>query len=222
MIEIKNCVFDAQDTAETLKKCSMHGLVLKGDEEVVVENCVFNNRGYSAININGSCDVTVKNCEFNCDTIYNPIEGTKVGSSVVIENNVFNGKCGNNYVNFYSYADNAVINMADNKFPGVDPSASEVIRISNANNANVTINVNGDAFDYTSDYVGDYTSYIMCQDYTAKNGKPQDFSKVVVNLKDVKCNGEVISADHMAQGQITFTYQDGAGIIADNNPVINF
>lgn len=225
MIEIKNCVFNMQDEAATLKKCSTHGVEVKGDEEVLIENCSFENRGYSAIHACGTGALTVKDCKFACDNLYNPIEGGQsgAGNSVVnIYSNEFVGKCGNNYVNFYRFQDGAKINLANNTFEGVDPEASEILRISNMTSANVTYNVNGDAYQYINDKVGDYTAYIMCQDYTNKNGVKQDFTKVTVNMDGVKCNGEVITADHIAQGKVTFTYEDGVGIIEDNDPVINF
>lgn len=224
MIEIKNCVFDSQDTATTLKKCTTHGLVLNGTEDILVENCEFRNRGYSAINVNAEGAVVIKDCTFECGNIYNPIEGGQSGagnSRVSIVNNTFNGQSGNNYINFYRFQEGAVIELKDNKFPAVS-SDSEVIRVSNSTSAKVTYNVDSDEFAYIDSSVGAYTSYIMCQDYSAKNGVVQDFGKVTFNLHNVKCNGEVMSADSVAQGKLTFTYQDGTGIIPTNQPVINF
>ena len=58
-----------------------------------------------------------------------------------------------------------------------------------------------------------YTSFLLCQDYTNKDGKKQDFSILDVTLENVKCNGAVVSKDGAAKGSIFYVYDDVAGII---------
>lgn len=218
------CEFKAQGTGK--KDSTKLGLKLVGSASADVSNCVFASQGYSAIGVQTSGKVVIDNCEFHCENNHNPIECTVQSGAAVedvtVSNNKFTGICGNNYVNFYKVADGSVFTIEGNEFIDISPE-SEVIRFSNVENTSATFEVKNNSYNfYTTEGTSDYTSFIMCQDFTAKNGKPEDFTKYTVNIENLRCNGQPVGEDRKcAQGVLTFTYQDGVGIITDNDPVIN-
>lgn len=219
MITIMNSVFDAQGAD---KKAKVYGITLNGAEDVVIENCEFSNQGYASILNHCAGDVTVKNCVFNCDKVYNPIEGSQSVSNgnVVVKECKFVGAPGNNYVNFYQFKDGSKHEISDCEFqPTCD---NNIVRISNRTNAAAKFVAKDCKYSFVSGEPSDYTGFLLCQDYTNKSGVMQDFTKVAVEIDNVLCDGVKVSVDGAAKGCVYYVYEDGAGIITGlgNDPVV--
>lgn len=219
-VKFDNCTFAAQGTNK--KDTSSLGLKIVGDANAEVSNSKFENQGYSAIGIQTSGSVNISNNIFDCSKVYNPVEGTVTAGAAVgevnISNNIFDGVCGNNYLNFYKMEDGAVVTIEGNKFTTVSPD-SEVLRLSNVDNTSATFNVNNNSYTFVDATEGDYTAFILCQDFTNKQGKKQDFSKYTVNINNLECNAQKV-VEKPVQGKMFVVYEDGKGIITDNDPVV--
>lgn len=220
MITILNSVFDAQGAD---KKATVYGVTLAGAEDVTISGCTFKNQGYSGILNNCSGAVRVEDCVFECDNIYSPIEGSQAvdNGDVVVTGCEFKGAPGNNYVNFYQFADGSRHTISNCKFnPTVD---NNVIRISNRKSAAARFEVKDCEYTFAEGAPTEYTGFILCQDYTSKSGTKQDFTKVEIELDNVVCDGAKVTADGAAKGSIFYVYEDGKGIITgENDPVISF
>ena len=206
MLKFENCVFSAKGANKNAK---VYGLTLTGDEEILVYNCKFDGTGYAAILNKAAALVTIKNCEFECGNYYNPIEGNQsaANDNVTIDNCNFTGVPGNNFINFYNVIEDSVHTIENCRFYG--GTDNNIIRLSNKTNAKAMFNINDCAYRYTTGEVSDYTGFILCQDYTNKNGTKQDFSKYRVNINNLE-RPEV--------GSLVYVYDDGVGIITENYP----
>lgn len=218
MICFENVKFDAQGAD---KKAKVYGITLSGAEDIQIKNCEFSNMGYASILNNASGEVVVSGCKFACDNVYNPIEGSQSvrTGNLLVENCEFKGAPGNNYVNTYSTEDGAVITIKGCSFePTVD---NNIVRISNRTNAKLNVNVSDCEYTYAAGEPTDYTAFLICQDYTNKNGVKQDFTSCTVSFNNVRCNGELLNKD---SERIFYVYEDGKGLITGegNDPVIKF
>ena len=211
MITISNSVFNIEGNG---KKDKVYGITLKGAEDVRVENCEFATTGYSAIlNHLDGAKLEVVNCKFACEGNYNPIEGGQSveNGAVLVKGCEFTGAPGNNYINFYNFKEGVKNVVSNCSFePTVD---NNVIRISNNGSKKASFDFIDLSYNFTEDEANEYTSFLLCQDYTNKDGKKQDFSILDVTLENVKCNGTVVSKDGAAKGSIFYVYDDVAGII---------
>lgn len=219
MITITNSVFDAKGED---KKAKVFGITLSGSEDVTLKDCAFKNTGYAGILNNCTGKVVVEDCSFECDNIYNPIEGGQSvdNGDVVVKGCSFTGTPGNNFINFYQFADGSKHEVIGCNFtPTTD---NNVIRISNRESAKADFLVKDCEYTFTSGEPSAYTGFLLCQDYTNKSGKKQDFTGIKVTLDNVKCNGDVITADGASEGCVYYVYTDGTGIITgqDNDPVV--
>lgn len=219
MITILNSVFDAQGANA---KDKVFGVTLSGSENILIKDCKFINQGYSSILNESTGNVSIENCEFDCSKVYNPIEGSqKVNNgNVIIKDCKFVGKPGNNFVNFYQVANNSQHLISGCEFnPSVD---NNVVRISNRTSATMNLKVENCKYDFLPGEASDYTGFLLCQDYTSKSGVKQDFSRTVVELNNVVCNGEKVTSEGATMGKVFYVYEDGAGLITGlgNDPVI--
>lgn len=219
-----NCVFAVKGSGK--KDNTTPGVKVVGDANLTVRNSVFKSTGYQAAMIGTSGKVVLEDNVFNCEGNYNPIEGTvsagSASNDVTIKNNIFNGVCGNNYINFYKMQDGAIVNIEGNQFTGVSVD-SEILRLSNVDNTSATFNVVNNNYTFNDGVATDYTSFIMCQDFTAKNDNPQDFTKYTINIENLECNAQKVTENKVPFGKLLFVYQDGKGILADgeNTPTVN-
>lgn len=219
MITIKNSTFNAQGAS---RKDAVYGLTLAGNEEVLVKDCKFKNTGYSAILNHCTGKVTVDSCKFECENMYNPIEGSqKVNNgNVLVKDCQFVGAPGNNYVNFYQFADGSSHEVSGCSFePTVD---NNVVRISNRTSAAADFLMKDCSYVFADGEPTEYTNFLLCQDYTSKSGVKQDFTNVKVTIDNVLCDGKKVTADGAAKGGIFYVYQDGAGVVTGtgNDPVV--
>jgi len=218
MIEIKNSVFSAQGAN---KKDSVYGLTLSGVEDILVENCEFSNIGYSSILNNASANVTIKDCTFNCANVYNPIEGTQSldNGNVTVEGCEFIGIPGNNMINFYQFKEGSHHVVKDCTFePTVD---NNIVRISNRGSHAASFLFKNCSYNYPTGSVPTaYTAFLICQDYTKKEGALQDFSKCSVEFNSVKRGNEVLNAN---SDYVYYTFENGRGVITgENDPVVSY
>ena len=206
MLKFENCVFSAKGANKNAK---VFGLTLTGDEEILVNNCKFDGTGYSAILNKAEAPVTIKNCEFECNNFYNPIEGNQsaANDNVTIDNCNFTGVPGNNFINFYNVAEDSVHTIKNCRFYG--GAANNIIRLSNITNAKAEFDIDGCSYLFTTGDINEYSGFMLCQDYTNKSGTKQDFSKYTVKFD----NFEVHEND-----ALIYVYEDGRGIIVDNYP----
>ena len=142
----------------------------------------------TAVNLNvGEAEVTDNTFAGVTNGYYNAIEfgiGASQNdlSNATISGNIFNSAIKNNYFNFYNMADNAQINIVNNKMLLAEKS-SNGIRISNFRNAKgVTFNIDNDEYTYAADSEdNEYEGLILLQDYSSGNDV-QDFSDITVNV----------------------------------------
>ena len=220
MILISNSVFDAKGAD---KKAKVFGITLSGSEDVAIKDCTFKNVGYSAILNNSVGKVSVEDCKFECDGMYNPIEGSQSvdNGNLIVKGCDFSGVPGNNFINFYQFADGSEHLIEKCHFtPTVD---NNTIRISNRTSAAMKLLVKDCSYDVAEGEPTAYTNFLLCQDYTNKSGVKQDFTHVEVELDNVRCNGEkIMDAEKAAVGGVFYVYEDGKGLITgtDNDPII--
>ena len=218
--EFVGCEFAAQGADKNAK---VFGVEVKNGAALTIKDSKFMNQGYSAVHMCSNGDVLLAGNHFDCVNVYNPIEGAvSEGSTknIVVKDCEFEGACGNNYFNLYRMDKGSEVELSGNKFVGCSAN-SEIIRISNPLNVAAHIKASNEEYGFADpENVNEYTSYIMCQDYTAKSGNKQDFTKIAVDMENVKCQGERI-VNKPAVGVVSFTYEDGKGIIEGNDPVIN-
>ena len=208
MLKFNDCVFSA---AGATKNDKVFGLILEGAEDVRIENCIFNGTGYSALLNKTAGDVVVKNCDFECDNIKNPIEGGQASDqgSLTVENCEFKGVPGNNFINFYSVADGTVHTIKNCKFHG--GANNNIIRLSNKTNHEATFNIEDVFYEFTTGIADEYTGFILCQDYTNKSGTKQNFYMYTLNINNLV---------HPEEGELVYVYEDGEGIITENYPTV--
>lgn len=219
MITITNSIFDAQGADI---KAKVYGITLSGSEDVVLSGCTFKNKGYSGILNHCTGSVQVKDCTFECENIYNPIEGSQQvnNGDLVVRNCEFVGAPGNNYICLYQVKDDSKHTISGCSFePTVD---NNIIRVSNKTSAKMNIAVTDCDYTFADGEPTDYTNFLLCQDYTNKNGVKQDFTGVSVELNNVRCNGvKLVEGVAPAMGGIFYVYEDGKGLITGtNDPVV--
>lgn len=208
MLKFEGCTFSA---AGADRKAKVYGLTIFGGEDVSITNCVFDGTGYAGILNKGEGNLAVSDCEFVCGNLYNPVEGAQGidNGNVTIEDSKFTGIPGNNFINFYQVKDGSTHTIKNCKFAG--GTANNIIRLSNRNDAGATFNIVDCTYKYVSGTVDEYTGFILCQDYTANTGKPQDFSKYQINITNLTAPEE---------GSLVYVYEDGTGIIVTNYPAV--
>lgn len=220
MVSIYGCKFDAQGANN---KDKVYGLTVKGSEDVEVKDCKFENTGYSAILNHCKGALSVVGCEFDCSNVYNPIEGSQTVSNgnVTVKDCKFVGPIGNNFINFYQFVDGSHHIIENCEFSG--STGNNIVRVSNRSNASTKISVANCNYTYVSGTPDEYTNFLLCQDYTNPSPK-QDFTKVTLEMKNVKCNGEVIGEEGPAVGGTFYVYDNTLGLITGegNDPVVVF
>ena len=210
MLKFQGCEFNA---AGANKNAQVYGLSLNGVEDILIEDCIFSGKGYAGLLNKTAGDVTVKNCKFECDDFRNPIEGGQAAAqgNLTVEDCKFFGVPGNNFISFYNVKANSVHNIKNCYFEG-NMADNNVVRLSNVGNATATFNIENCRQHYLEGEEGEYTGFIICQDYTKRTGKPQSFGIYTINIDNL---------DRPDKGQIVYVYEDGAGIIQSNYPVLN-
>lgn len=208
MLKFEGCTFSAMGAN---KNDQVYGLKITGTEDVSIKDCIFNGMGYAAILNNGAGALTVEGTEFQCGNIKNPIEGSQTvnNGNVTVDHCDFVGVPGNNFINFYQVADGSVHTISNCKFAG--STSNNVIRLSNKTSVAAVFNISDCKYEFVSGKVNDYTGFILCQDYTNRNGVKQDFSKYTVNITNLT---------RPEEGSLVYVYEDGEGIIVSNYPAV--
>lgn len=225
------CEFNVQGKSST--DTATPGMKIMGGN-VVVQNSVFSNKGYSAVKYTTG-NITLKDNLFKCSVdgavmVKNPIEGSykidgALVDNMVIENNVFDGKCGNNYMSFYQFKDGAKVALKGNQIKNADLDA-EMVRISNTNSAkNVAFEIENESYNWVAGDATKWTSYLLYED-DSKTGVAEDYTGISINIKNLMCDGEKIAelADGNSRKRVQLMYRpDNGGILSapdSNNPVI--
>lgn len=209
MLKFENVTFAAQGANN---KDNIYGLTLNGAEDVVVKDCTFNGTGYSAILNHSIGNVKIEDCKFECDNIYNPIEGSQSveNGNVMVSGCEFTGTPGNNFVNFYRVQPESAHTIRNCHFAGA--TNNNIVRLSNIGSNAASFTIDDCEYVYTSGTADEYTGFLLCQDYTNKDGKKQDFSKYVVNINKLT---------RPEEGSLFYVFENGKGIITgENDPQI--
>lgn len=222
--EFVNCEFSGGTTP---KQKGVFGVDVEGNASIKLSGCKFANKGYSAVYVNTSGTVEITGCEFDCTGLYNPIEGASSATGapltkVKIEDNVMRGICGNNYINVYHFADNAVVDVNNVKVVGMKQE-SEVVRISNLNSNPATINVRNlsYAYDMSTQFSEMWTATFLTQDYS--KDKTQNFKNINLNVSGLTLNGQkVTDKDSLPIGRLIVGCDNDSNEITDNLPKIAF
>lgn len=222
--EFINCEFSGGTTP---KQNGVFGVDIEGNASIKLSGCKFANKGYSAVYVNTSGTVEITGCEFDCTGLYNPIEGASSTTGapltkVKIEDNVMRGICGNNYINVYHFADNAVVDVNNVKVVGMKQE-SEVVRISNLNSNPATINVRNlsYAYDMSTPFSEMWTATFLAQDYS--KDKTQNFKNINLNVSGLTLNGQkVTDKDNLPIGRLIVGCDNDSNEITDNLPKIAF
>lgn len=222
--EFVNCEFSGGTTP---KQKGVFGVDVEGNASIKLSGCKFANKGYSAVYVNTSGTVEITGCEFDCTGLYNPIEGASSTTGaplteVKIEDNVMRGICGNNYINVYYFADNAVVDVNNVKVVGMKQE-SEVVRISNLTSNPATINVRNlsYAYDMSTQFSEMWTATFLAQDYS--KDKTQNFKNINLNVSGLTLNGQkVTDKDSLPIGRLIVGCDNDSNEITDNLPKIAF
>ena len=222
--EFVNCEFSGGTIP---KQKGVFGVDVEGNASIKLSGCKFANKGYSAVYVNTSGTVEITGCEFDCTGLYNPIEGASSTTSapltkVKIEDNVMRGVCGNNYINVYHFADNAVVDVNNVKVVGMKQE-SEVVRISNLTSNPATINVRNlsYAYDMSTPFSEMWTATFLAQDYS--KDKTQNFKNINLNVSGLTLNGQkVTDKDSLPIGRLIVGCDNDSNEITDNLPKIAF
>ena len=195
-------------------------------------------QGNAAFSVNTTGDtIRISNCKFG-QTGYNALEiglsaETANVKNIVIENCEF-ADASNNSILIFRTAANAVVTIKKCTFGNV----SNAIRISNADNHSVTVNVIDCAI-ASVDKNLDYTGIVLCQDYTSKTVEDAEANnlfapeKVKFNFVNVTVGGEKVVAGNPEEQfgsktaeQILYVYRDAdrslVGYDATKFPAVSF
>lgn len=195
-------------------------------------------QGNAAFSVNTTGDtIRISNCKFG-QTGYNALEiglsaETANAKNIVIENCEF-ADASNNSILIFRTAANAVVTIKKCTFGNV----SNAIRISNANNQSVTVNVI-DCDIASVDSNLDYTGIVLCQDYTSKTVEEAEANnlfapeKVKFNFVNVTVGGEKVVAGNPEEQfgsktaeQLLYVYRDAdrslVGYDATKFPAVSF
>lgn len=195
-------------------------------------------QGNAAFSVNTTGDtIRISNCKFG-QTGYNALEiglnaATANVKNIVIENCEF-ADASNNSILIFRTAANAVVTIKKCTFGNV----SNAIRISNANNQSVTVNVIDCAI-ASVDKNLDYTGIVLCQDFTSKTVEEAEANnlfapeKVKFNFVNVTVGGEKVVAGNPEEQfgsktaeQILYVYRDAdkssVGYDATKFPAVSF
>ena len=195
-------------------------------------------QGKAAFSVNTTGDtIRISNCKFG-QTGYNALEiglsaETANVKNIVIENCEF-ADASNNSILIFRTAANAVVTIKKCTFGNV----SNAIRISNANNQSVTVNVIDCAI-ASVDKNLDYTGIVICEDYTSKTVEEAEANnlfapeKVKFNFVNVTVGGEKVVAGNPEEQfgsktaeQILYVYRDAdkslVGYDATKFPAVSF
>lgn len=195
-------------------------------------------QGNAAFSVNTTGDtIRISNCKFG-QTGYNALEiglsaETANAKNIVIENCEF-ADASNNSILIFRTAANAVVTIKKCTFGNV----SNAIRISNANNQSVTVNVI-DCDIASVDSNLDYTGIVLCQDYTSKTVEEAEANnlfapeKVKFNFVNVTVGGEKVVGGNPEEQfgsktaeQLLYVYRDAdrslVGYDATKFPAVSF
>ena len=195
-------------------------------------------QGNAAFSVNTTGDtIRISNCKFG-QTGYNALEiglsaETANVKNIVIENCEF-ADASNNSILIFRTAANAVVTIKKCTFGNV----SNAIRISNADNHSVTVNVIDCAI-ASVDKNLDYTGIVLCQDYTSKTVEDAEANnlfapeKVKFNFVNVTVGGKKVVAGNPEEQfgsktpeQILYVYRDASrslvGYDATKFPAVSF
>ena len=195
-------------------------------------------QGNAAFSVNTTGDtIRISNCKFG-QTGYNALEiglsaETANVKNIVIENCEFADAANNSILIFRTAAD-AVVTIKKCTFGNV----SNAIRISNADNQSVTVNVI-DCDIASVDSNLDYTGIVLCQDYTSKTVEDAEANnlfapeKVKFNFVNVTIGGKKVVAGNPEEQfgsktaeQILYVYRDAGkslvGYDATKFPAVSF
>ena len=215
-------------SGESNKDTAVHAIAVTGAEDFTLVNATVEGTCRTAAKLATSGKVTIEGCTFKSDvqSIYNMIEFSISNdpdiTSVIMENNTFEGETKNNLISFYNLAEGAEVKLSNCQMTGVSTN-SNVLRISNPKNASAVFNVENCTYKYSSTTTTDYTGFVLFQDYAA-SGDKQDFSKIQLNFTKLYRGSKKVTSNGTGLDRVYYIYDDQDGILADgiNDPIVAF
>ncbi len=194
--------------------------------------------GNSRININTPGKVVIDGVDFTGTTDgYNAIEinlnSNPISRDITVKNCKFGPKLTNNSILIFGLPDGSVVNIENCEFEL--SNTSNPLRISNKFNANsFTVNIKDCNYKYadTSFTGGQYTGFILFQDYTSTSAEianaTKQFSGLKINCNNVTYDGAKITdigiGTKKTNTQFAYVYYDKVGVISDKShyPIFTF
>lgn len=194
--------------------------------------------GNSRININTPGKVVIDGVDFTGTTDgYNAIEinlnSNPISRDITVKNCKFGSKLTNNSILIFGLPDGSVVNIENCEFEL--SNTSNPLRISNKFNANsFTINIKDCNYKYadTSYEGGEYTGFILFQDYTSASAEianaTKQFSGLKINCNNVTYDGAKITdigiGTKKTNTQFAYVYYNKVGVISDKShyPIFTF
>ncbi len=218
-VTISDIVFDSPKAVNVkAESVTLDGVTLSGNQP--------KSNGNAMMSINDAQTVTISNLTMGKTDGYNTIEiglnSTTLPSEINIENVRFEEAISNNAILIFGTQSNATVNIADCYFKEV----SNVLRLSNKQNATgVKVNIKDctvDQWDSTPAYAG----FLICEDYTSDteaNAKRNNLfgnEKITVTFDNVTGpHGKIDFFNDIAAGtnggaeQAYYVYYDQGGIV---------
>lgn len=205
-------------------------VTVTGSDDFSLTDCIVSGTTRTGVSLGTTGRITVSGNTFNAGSkkIYNAIEfsigdsGADI-SNAVIKNNTFTGTLGNNAISLYNVTDGAEISIESNNFEGIAVS-NNCVRLSNPKNNSAVFNIIDNKYSYSSDTPGNYTAFMLLQDYSKAGTDRQEFSKFTIHFKNLTRSGNKITTKGDGLDKAYYVYSDQSGILADgvNDPVVDF
>lgn len=218
----KNITLDGQKNtiSGTVSSGSFISVQIPNDGDFTMTNCVIVPSGKvtpnAAINLSVNGKVSVTNCKFGAESdtagyMYNGLEFSQtyaMGDTNITGNTFYGGAFRHNCISFYKMAENANINISNNKFVDLNWDTTNAIRVSNYSSANATITLKGNDYStHGSDLNKDYAGLLIFQ-ITSNN---DNLTKLNVVVNDLKTDFD---------GQLYYTYDDATNSLTSENEAV--
>ena len=219
----KNITLDGQKNtiSGTVSSGSFISVQIPNDGDFTMTNCVIVPSGKvtpnAAINLSVNGKVSVTNCKFGAESdtagyMYNGLEFSQtyaMGDTNITGNTFYGGAFRHNCISFYKMAENANINISNNKFVDLNWDTTNAIRVSNYSSANATITLKGNDYStHGSDLNKDYAGLLIFQ-ITSNN---DNLTKLNVVVNDLKTDFD---------GQLYYTYDATNSLTSENEAVFH-
>lgn len=220
-VTITGCTFKANNTmaeSEKLIEVKSTGSFSLSNNIIYIDNTKIRNG--VVINTEGVVNISGNTFEDPNSSVYNWIEvglntGKPIANGSKFNSNVFKGISRHNQFSFFTFEDNAEIEISGNLFE----YSGNAIRISNTSSANVKLIMDNNTYnatDASDDYI--YAGFLFFQDYSSGNNV-MDFTNMNIQISNlIGPEGKKMLKNIPGTiDQIYYVYDNQDGIITDKN-----